>query len=104
MTAPTPDKAASIPAEVREAANNAIPSKYWSGYHITAHEWTVAIADAIMQDRADRASQEKRIREALEAVLRHEASNFHGPDAEKNRRASWRGVIRQVRNAIKGKS
>lgn len=63
MTAPAPQKAAPIPAEVREAANNAIPSKYWSGYHITAHEWTVAIADAIMQDRADRASQEERVRE-----------------------------------------
>jgi chromosome segregation ATPase len=35
--------------------------------------------------------------EALRAVAQHEASIFFGLDAEKNRRASWRGVMRKVK-------
>jgi hypothetical protein len=38
--------------------------------------------------------------EALRAVAQHEASIFFGPDAEKNRRASWRGVMRKVKAAL----
>jgi len=43
----------------------------------------------------------------LEAVVQHEASTFFGSDGEKNKRASWRGVMRKVRATlatIKGKS
>ena len=45
--------------------------------------------------------------EGLHAVVQHEASTFFGPDGEKNKRASWRGVMRKVRATlatIKGKS
>jgi hypothetical protein len=38
--------------------------------------------------------------EALQAVGQHEASIFFGPDAEKNKRASWRGVMRKVKAAL----
>jgi chromosome segregation ATPase len=38
--------------------------------------------------------------EALQAVYQHEASIFYGPDAEKNRRAGWRGVFRKVKTAL----
>ena len=39
-------------------------------------------------------------REALQAVDRHDKSRFPGVDHEKHRRASWRGTIRAVRNAL----
>jgi hypothetical protein len=45
--------------------------------------------------------------EGLHAVVQHEASTFFGPDGEKNKRASWRGVMRKVRATlakIKGES
>jgi hypothetical protein len=45
--------------------------------------------------------------EGLEAMVQHEASTFFGPDGEKNKRASWRGVMRKVRATlaeIKGES
>jgi hypothetical protein len=38
--------------------------------------------------------------EALRAVAQHEASFFFGLDAEKNRRASWRGVMSKVKAAL----
>ena len=38
--------------------------------------------------------------EALQAVAQHEASIFFGPDAEKNKRASWRGVMRKIKAAL----
>jgi hypothetical protein len=38
--------------------------------------------------------------EALLAVAQHEVSIFWGPDAEKNERASWRGVMRKVKAAL----
>jgi chromosome segregation ATPase len=37
---------------------------------------------------------------ALRAAAQHEASFFYGPDAEKNKRASWRGVMRKVKAAL----
>lgn len=39
---------------------------------------------------------------ALEAVQQHGRSTFMGPDGEKNRRASWRGVNRQIDKALAG--
>ena len=45
--------------------------------------------------------------EGLHAVVQHEASTFFGPDGEKNKRASWRGVMRKVRatlEKLKGES
>ena len=45
--------------------------------------------------------------EGLHAVVQHEASTFFGSDGEKNKRASWRGVMRKVRATlatIKGES
>lgn len=44
------------------------------------------------------------MRKALMAFEQHEASHFRGPDAEKNRRQSYRGVKRAVRAALKGDS
>ena len=44
------------------------------------------------------------MRKALLAFEQHEASHFRGPDAEKNRRQSYRGVKRAVRAALKGDS
>lgn len=38
--------------------------------------------------------------DALRAVQQHEASAFFGPDAEKNQRASWRGVRRNVKDTL----
>jgi hypothetical protein len=42
----------------------------------------------------------KALVEALRAVEQHEVSIFWGPDAEKNERASWRGVMRKVKAAL----
>jgi predicted nucleic acid-binding Zn-ribbon protein len=38
--------------------------------------------------------------EALRAVEQHEASIFLGLDAENNRRARWRGVMRKIKAAL----
>ena len=38
--------------------------------------------------------------EALQAVKQHQDSFFFGPDAQKNERASWRGVMRKVKAAL----
>jgi hypothetical protein len=38
--------------------------------------------------------------DGLQAVAQHEVSIFWGPDAEKNERASWRGVMRKVKAAL----
>jgi Lar family restriction alleviation protein len=38
--------------------------------------------------------------EALRAVKQHQDSFFFGPDAQKNERASWRGVMRKVKAAL----
>ncbi len=41
----------------------------------------------------------------VDALLQHDASSFWGAEAEKNRRASYRGVIRKakkVRASLKG--
>lgn len=40
------------------------------------------------------------MREALEAVDRHEHSSFFGADGEKNQRRSWKGVVRKVRSTL----
>jgi hypothetical protein len=42
----------------------------------------------------------KALVEALKAVAQHEVSIFFGPDAENNKRASWRGVMRKVKAAL----
>ena len=38
--------------------------------------------------------------ELLRAVEKHDVSVFWGVDAEKNRRASWRGVMRKVKATL----
>ena len=38
--------------------------------------------------------------EGLHAVVQHDTSTFFGPDGEKNKRASWRGVMRKVRATL----
>jgi len=38
--------------------------------------------------------------DGFHAVVQHEASTFFGPDGEKNKRASWRGVMRKVRATL----
>ena len=39
-------------------------------------------------------------RKALEAVDQHDRSFFFGPDGERNRRQSWKGVLKKVRKAL----
>lgn len=65
--------------------------------------------NALEQAKHDRIVAEKDariavMRKALMAFEQHEASHFRGPDAEKNRRQSYRGVKRAVRAALKGDS
>jgi hypothetical protein len=38
--------------------------------------------------------------ELLRQVTQHEESVFFGPDAEKNRRDQWRGIMRKIRAAV----
>jgi hypothetical protein len=62
-------------------------------------------AEDIMRDAADcieqlNAKLAKAV-DALAAVDQHEKSAFFGVDWEKNKRASWRGVLRKVRAVIK---
>lgn len=50
-------------------------------------------------------AENERLRGVVDALLQHDASSFWGADAEKNRRASLRGVIRKakkVRAALEG--
>ena len=47
------------------------------------------------------AAEIEKLRGAVDALLQHEASTFFGPDAEKYVRASWRGVIRKARAALR---
>ena len=35
----------------------------------------------------------------LDALIQHEASSFFGPEGEKHKRASYRGVIRKAKKA-----
>jgi hypothetical protein len=55
------------------------------------------------KEQADRieaqAAEIERLREAVDALLQHEASSFFGPDEGKHKRASWRGVIRKAKKA-----
>lgn len=43
--------------------------------------------------------ENKRLRAVVDALLQHDASDFWGPDGEKNKRASYRGVIRKAKKA-----
>ena len=72
-------------------------------------EWTITDDEYILAAEHDRIVAEKDaritvMRKALLALEQHEASHFRGPDAEKNRRQSYRGVKRAVRAALKGDS
>ncbi len=44
-------------------------------------------------------AENARLREIVGAVEQHDNSNFYGPDADKNRRASWRGVMRKIKTS-----
>jgi hypothetical protein len=63
-------------------------------------------ADHVLQEleqaaRADKAEAKlAKAVEALQAVVQHEASIFWGVDAEKNKRASWRGVMRKIKATL----
>jgi hypothetical protein len=59
--------------------------------------------DCIEQIEAQ-AAEIERLREAVDALLQHEASSFFGPDEGKHKRASWRGVIRKAKKARAGKA
>jgi hypothetical protein len=59
-----------------------------------AAEAALAAADPLADPRV------QALVEALKAVAQHEVSVFWGPDAEKNERASWRGVMRKVKAAL----
>jgi hypothetical protein len=58
-----------------------------------------ALARAYVEQAARLAAAEK-LAEAAEAVERWADSSFWGADAEKNRRAAFRGVRRKVRAAL----
>lgn len=62
-------------------------------------------AEDIMRDAADCIEQLSaklaKAVDTLAAVDRHEKSAFFGVDWEKNKRTSWRGVLRKVRAVIK---
>lgn len=46
------------------------------------------------------AAEIEKLRDVVDALLQHEASTFFGPDGDKHKRASWRGVIRKARAAL----
>lgn len=56
-----------------------------------------------MREAADRiealTAENERLGAVVDALLQHEASSFWGADGEKNRRASYRGVIRKAKKA-----
>ncbi|WP_419900627.1 hypothetical protein [Roseomonas sp. USHLN139] len=52
-----------------------------------------------MSDAAKAMARAERLFAVVDALLQHETSGFLGPDAEKNRRASYRGVVRKARKA-----
>lgn len=45
------------------------------------------------------AAEIERLNAVVDALLQHDASTFWGPDGEKNKRASYRGVIRKAKKA-----
>ena len=47
----------------------------------------------------DLSAENEKLRAVVDALLQHEASDFWGPDGEKNKRASYRGVIRKAKKA-----
>ncbi len=51
-------------------------------------------------ERAQKWAEEiERLLGVVDALLQHDASSFWGVDAEKNRRASYRGVVRKAKKA-----
>jgi hypothetical protein len=56
--------------------------------------------EALVELMDDRDAELAKAVEALRAVKQHEVSVFWGVDAEKNSRASWRGVMRKVKAAL----
>jgi hypothetical protein len=50
------------------------------------------------------AAEISELRAVVDALLQHEASSFFGPDKDKHKRASWRGVIRKAKKARAGKA
>jgi chromosome segregation ATPase len=56
--------------------------------------------EALVELLDDRDAKLAKAVEALRAVEQHEVSVFWGVDAEKNKRASWRGVMRKVKAAL----
>jgi len=58
-----------------------------------------AAAAVIAADRAGLVAEVERLLGVVDALLQHDASSFWGVDAEKNRRASYRGVVRKAKKA-----
>ena len=78
-----------------------------------ANDVTDAAIEEVRRLEAKLAENEVRLGKAVEvlhAVVQHDASTFFGPDGEKNKRASWRVVMRKVKAllstiaALKGES
>ena len=80
-----------------------------------AEPWDYGEPDTLITELADRieaqaeeieaqAAEIVKLREAVDALLQHEASSFFGPDEGKHKRASWRGVIRKAKKARAGKA
>ena len=42
-------------------------------------------------------AENEKLREVVDLLLQHDASTFFGPDGEKSKRASYRGVIRKAK-------
>ena len=58
-----------------------------------------ASAAVIAADRAGLVAEVERLLGVVDALLQHDASSFWGVNAEKNRRASYRGVVRKAKKA-----
>lgn len=74
---------------------------YSSGYEGNAdvEQAVREFAAVIAADRAGLVAEVERLLGVVDALLQHDASSFWGVNAEKNRRASYRGVVRKAKKA-----
>jgi len=77
-------------------------ARHWVGRHLSGatmffrHDFAAAKSDlAAMQAEIDR------LTETLRRVEEHDRAAFSGPDADKNKRSSWRGIMRRLRADLK---
>ncbi|SEN87942.1 hypothetical protein SAMN04489859_102058 [Paracoccus alcaliphilus] len=51
-------------------------------------------------EAADALTRNKTLEDVLSEILQHEECSFFGPDAEKHKRAQWRGIRRKIKAAL----